>query len=193
MIPKITLKIIKGDLKGQTFEFRDRDTCIMGRADECNPKLPNDEAHRTISRHHCLLDINPPQIRVRDFGSLNGTYINGEKIGQREAHQTPEEGAKLSFPERDLEQGDRIELGQTIFQVDIKAGNAAPISKTSPPQDLERLEFVNQLLAEAEKRGLGEFVHYLASARRTGICPQCRARSQSKEWGSEASKGNCSS
>ncbi len=150
MIPKITLTIVKGDLKGQTFEFRDRDTCIIGRSDECNPKLPNDEAHRTISRHHCLLDINPPQIRVRDFGSLNGTYINGEKIGQREAYQTPEEGAKLSFPERDLKQGDQIKLGQTIFQVDIEVGNAAPISQTSPPQEVERLELVNQLLAEAE-------------------------------------------
>jgi len=36
-----------------------------------------------------LLDINPPDIRVRDFGSKNGTFVNGEKIGQREAYQTP--------------------------------------------------------------------------------------------------------
>nr|WP_315792081.1 FHA domain-containing protein [Fischerella sp. JS2] len=39
----------------------------MGRSNDCNPKLPNDEDHSTIFRYHCLLDINPPAIRVRDF------------------------------------------------------------------------------------------------------------------------------
>ena len=42
-------------------------------------------AHWALAiRRHCLLDINPPDIRVRDFGSLNGTYVNGTMIGQRE-------------------------------------------------------------------------------------------------------------
>ncbi|WP_231939900.1 FHA domain-containing protein [Dolichospermum compactum] len=29
-----------------------------------------------LSKH-----INPPEIRIRDLGSLNGTYINNTKIG----------------------------------------------------------------------------------------------------------------
>jgi pSer/pThr/pTyr-binding forkhead associated (FHA) protein len=41
-----------------------------------------------ISRYHCLLDINSPDIRVRDLGSLNGTIVNGKKIGQRQRNQT---------------------------------------------------------------------------------------------------------
>ncbi|MDF0552306.1 FHA domain-containing protein [Kamptonema sp. UHCC 0994] len=56
-----------------------------------------EENHRTISRYHCLLDINPPDIRVRDFGSKNGTFVNGKKIGQRQANQTPEEGANYEW------------------------------------------------------------------------------------------------
>jgi serine/threonine-protein kinase len=101
------------------FTFAERTTCTVGRADDCSPRLPTDEHHKTISRHHCLLDINPPDIRVRDFGSLNGTFVNGTKIGQRAAGMTPEQGAQLAFPEFDLKDGDTIQLGKTVFQVGV--------------------------------------------------------------------------
>jgi len=121
MPAKVTLKIIKGDpaLVGKEYVYEERTTCIVGRDKECQPKIPDEQAYRTISRHHCLLDINPPNIRVRDFGSLNGTHVNGVKIGQREEHQTAEEGAKLEFPEHDLKEGDEIQLCDTVFQVGI--------------------------------------------------------------------------
>ncbi|MBV9125107.1 MAG: FHA domain-containing protein, partial [Planctomycetes bacterium] len=83
MPAKVILQVTKGKLQGQEFVFDERTTCILGRADDCNPRLPNDIHHAAISRHHCLLDINPPDIRVRDFGSRNGTFVNGSKIGQR--------------------------------------------------------------------------------------------------------------
>jgi pSer/pThr/pTyr-binding forkhead associated (FHA) protein len=40
--------------------------------------------------------------------SLNGTYVNGLKIGQRQKHERP--GG--SFPEYDLKDGDEIQLGK---------------------------------------------------------------------------------
>jgi pSer/pThr/pTyr-binding forkhead associated (FHA) protein len=119
MPAKVTLTVTRGELQGQEFVFGDRTTCIVGRADDCRPGLPDDEDHRTVSRHHGLLDINPPDIRIRDFGSLNGTFVNGRKIGQREPHQTPEEAARIPFPEVDLEAGDEIALGNTTFRVGV--------------------------------------------------------------------------
>jgi eukaryotic-like serine/threonine-protein kinase len=119
MSAKVILTITKGNLTGQKFEFDSRTTCIIGRADDCYPKIPDDEYHRPISRYHCLLDINPPNIRVRDFGSKNGTFVNGQKIGQREASQSPQEGAKIKFPEYDLNSGDEIKLSNTVFSVGI--------------------------------------------------------------------------
>ncbi len=119
MPAKVTLSISQGKLLGQEFVFDERTTCVMGRAADCSPRLPDDGHHTTIGRHHCLLDINPPDIRIRDFGSLNGTFINGALIGQREAGQTPDEGAKLSIPEHDLKAGDKIQLGDTVFDVGI--------------------------------------------------------------------------
>jgi hypothetical protein len=116
----VTLRLVKGRFDRTEYVFDERTTCILGRADDCAPRLPSDEYHRTVSRHHCLLDINPPDARIRDFGSLNGTFVNGKKIGQRKAHQTPEEGAALSFPEHDLSDGDEIRLGDTVFRVEIR-------------------------------------------------------------------------
>jgi pSer/pThr/pTyr-binding forkhead associated (FHA) protein len=120
---QVTLTVTQGRLKGQEFVFNSRTTCIIGRAKDCYPQLPDDADHNTISRYHCLLDINPPDIRVRDLGSLHGTYVNGEKIGQRQPNQTPEEAAQLKFPEYDLKDGDEIKLGNTTFQVKIEVDN----------------------------------------------------------------------
>src|ERR1700754_2133023 len=120
MTATVTLRLIRGRLDRTEYVFDERTTCIIGRASGCAPRLPSDEYHRTVSRHHCLLDVNPPDARIRDFGSLNGTFVNGKKIGQREPHQTPEEGAALPFPEHDLADGDEIRLGETVFRVDIR-------------------------------------------------------------------------
>lgn len=119
MPAKITLKVTHGKLKGQEFVFDERTSCILGRAKDCQPQVPDDEDHKTISRYHCLLDIDPPDIRVRDFGSLNGTCVNGKKIGQREDGKTPEEGRQQSFPEHDLKDGDELKLVDTTFRVGI--------------------------------------------------------------------------
>lgn len=119
MTSKVILTITAGNLKGKEFSFDTRTTCIIGRAKDCYPNIPDDEKHRTISRYHCLLDINPPDIRVRDFGSKNGTFVNSQKIGQREAHQTPEEAAQIQFPEYDLGEGDEFTLSDTSFRVGI--------------------------------------------------------------------------
>jgi eukaryotic-like serine/threonine-protein kinase len=100
---KVILTITKGKLKGKQFPFDSRTICIIGRARNCNIQIPDDQYHSIISRYHCLLDINPPDIRIRDFGSRNGTDVNGQCIGKRAKNQTPSEGAKLNFSEYDLQ------------------------------------------------------------------------------------------
>ncbi|MFI6938967.1 protein kinase [Streptomyces sp. NPDC050418] len=115
----VTLTLVKGRLDPAEYVYDSRATCVIGRSADCSPRLPNDEHHRTVSRHHCLIDINPPDIRIRDFGSLNGTYVNGEKIGQRREGLTPAEAAGDSYPEHDLSDGDRIRIGETVLKVGV--------------------------------------------------------------------------
>ena len=120
MPAKVILTVTKGRLNQQKFEFDSRTTCIIGRATDCYPRIPNDKDHQIISRYHCFLDINPPDIRIRDLGSLHGTYVNNKIIGQRQPDQTPEEGSKMNFLEQDLKEGDSIELGNTEFRVSVE-------------------------------------------------------------------------
>lgn len=149
MPAQVTLTITSGSLTGQKFIFEERTTCIIGRANDAHPKLPNDEAHGIISRYHCLLDINPPAIRIRDFGSRNGTHVNNQLIGQRLPDQTPEEGARMSFPEYDLKAGDEIQLGNTVFQIGIEVSSevaaaqqafaANAVQNSDPSESMRRL------------------------------------------------------
>ncbi|MFJ2738295.1 protein kinase [Streptomyces sp. NPDC087440] len=117
--PTVTLTLVEGRLDPTEYVFDERATCVLGRSVDCLPQIPDDAHHTTVSRHHCLLDINPPDIRIRDFGSLNGTYVNGEKIGQRRRGLTPEEAATEVYPEHDLADGDEIRLGDTVLRVGV--------------------------------------------------------------------------
>jgi adenylate cyclase len=55
---------------------------------------------RIVSKEHCRITLAPNGTwMVRDAGSLNGTMVNGERIG-----------------EAVLKDGDRIQLGNTVFQ-----------------------------------------------------------------------------
>jgi len=119
MPAKIVLTCTEGTLKGETFAFDERTTCLLGREADCAPCVPDDQW--LISRHHVLLDINPPTIRARDLGSKNGTYVNGTKIGQRQKDERPEDVDYAKFPEVDLHDGDKLALGQdyAVFQVQV--------------------------------------------------------------------------
>ena len=108
MSAKVTLKITKGHLSGKIFPFDQKESLILGRQDDCNIVL----SESTISRYHCLLDVIPPSVMVRDFGSLNGTYLNGEKIGQRGAGMSIEEARKQRYNEFPMKAGDRLGLGK---------------------------------------------------------------------------------
>lgn len=126
MASRVTLTGTVGPLAGQQFVFEERTTCILGRAKDCEPRLlqiperVNAPENGWISRHHCLLDINPPDVRIRDFGSLNGTYVNGRRIGQRDKGETAEKAALRRFPEYDLKDGDEIRLGRMTFRVCVR-------------------------------------------------------------------------
>jgi pSer/pThr/pTyr-binding forkhead associated (FHA) protein len=119
MTAEVRLTIAQGTPEGKTFTFRARTVGTMGRADDCLLRLPGDMAHLDVSRHHCLLEIDPPLIRVRDLGSKNGTFVNGANIGQRSRGLSPEAAAYLDMPERTLGDGDELRVGGTVFRVGV--------------------------------------------------------------------------
>jgi len=112
---KVTLKVIEGPIKGQVFTFEEHEMFIFGRDPDCHAALSHDD--RTASRHHFVLEVNPPDARIRDLGSLNGTFVNGTKYGGRDHRQSPEEAMRQRHPEVDIRGGDRISVGDTVFEV----------------------------------------------------------------------------
>jgi len=98
---QVTLRVLSGPHAGRSFIFDQHDTFLIGRAETAHLCLPDD---RYFSRNHCILEIAPPRAFLRDLGSLNGTYVNGQKV--QEAY---------------LKNGDRIQGGQTVLAVEVTA------------------------------------------------------------------------
>ncbi len=114
---RVCLAVVAGPIQGRQFAFEDHDTFLFGRAPDCHAQLA--EADTTASRHHFLLEVNPPEARLRDLGSMNGTYVNGTKYGGR-GTMTLEKARQQRWPEVDLRDGDGIRVGTTVFEVHVE-------------------------------------------------------------------------
>jgi hypothetical protein len=72
----------------------DRRLTKLGRHDENDVVL----AGPTVSARHATVRVEPVGVVIEDEGSLNGTFVNGERIEQRL-----------------LEEGDRIQIGPHLL------------------------------------------------------------------------------
>jgi eukaryotic-like serine/threonine-protein kinase len=118
MTAHVMLTATEGSLQGKQFCFNDRTRFTVGRSSDCVLHMPDEERNRVISRHHCAFDIDPPTVRVWDFGSRNGTYVNGVNIGQRLEFPALDE-APMRWLAYELLDGDKVQVGTTVFQVNI--------------------------------------------------------------------------
>lgn len=92
----LKLKVIVGGNAGQEVRVPGP-KFFIGRAEDCHLRPRSD----LISRHHCVLILEERLAAVRDFGSKNGTYVNGERVGA----------------ERELHDGDVLKVGPLEFHV----------------------------------------------------------------------------
>jgi len=118
MSARVKLSCADPESKQSEFIFDQPSRCTIGRARDCDIRVPADNGHIHVSRHHCLLEVDPPTVRVRDLGSLNGTFVNGHVVGRRPAADCLEAALRPSEP-RQLGSGDKLQVGDSVFQVDI--------------------------------------------------------------------------
>jgi pSer/pThr/pTyr-binding forkhead associated (FHA) protein len=133
MSATVSLKVIAGPLRGAEFVYRRPALCTIGRSHDCSLPVPNDDPYRTVSRHHCLLEIDPPLARVCDLGSRNGTFVNGEPIGQREHGVGPDPFGALGNPDHALSDGDELRVGDIVFRVGT---HVEPLGGEEAPSEL---------------------------------------------------------
>jgi len=108
----------------------------IGRAESNDVALPNDDR---ASRQHALLESLPAGWCVRDLGSTNGTFVNGERIVR----------------DRALRPGDEIVVGDTrlVFRAEKGAEEKRTIGYTKPPELTARERDVLQVLCRRPAGG----------------------------------------
>src|SRR6476659_1249433 len=115
---RVTLRVLEGPYRGREFTFDHHDTFLIGRSENAHLYLPDD---RFFSRHHCLLEITPPRCFLRDLGSTNGTFVNGQRVA-----------------EASLKSGDQIQGGETVLLVEVTANEADSQAALSQPDAASR-------------------------------------------------------
>lgn len=93
---RLALRFISGKYKGGEYVLPERREIYIGRSSEIDLVLMED----MVSRKHARIWFQDAKIFIEDFGSTNGTFVNGEKITKAE-----------------VKQGDRILIGTSIMKV----------------------------------------------------------------------------
>jgi adenylate cyclase len=71
---------------------------------------------KIVSKEHCIVEVREGRYVLRDLGSLNGTYVNGDRV----RGETP------------IKHGDEIALGSTRARFDDGSGVALPLPPVGP-------------------------------------------------------------
>ena len=111
-MPKLV--ILNQGMTGRTFEVNVERTTV-GRVEDNTFQI----ADASVSSHHAEIILRGPELLIKDIGSTNGTFINGEKIS--EATLLP--GQTLRFGQVEL----KIDDGQPV-----SAPAPAPVGASAP-------------------------------------------------------------
>lgn len=154
---KVTFHVVRGPMAPAKFTFDEHDTLVFGRDRRCHVKVEGDTY---VSRHHFLVEVTPPEVRIRDLGSRNGTLVNGKKVGGRAPGEKAEEAKRRRFPEVDLRDGDEIRVGKSAFRVEVEV---PPRKKTPGTARAKCAQCGKKAEADVTRDPSREF-----------LCPECR-------------------
>lgn len=142
------LKALTGWLAGQ--EITIDHPIVIGRDPSCDVTIPGTH----LSRRHAEISVHDDKLHVKDLGSTNGTFLNGERI--QEADVVPGDELRfdlLSFfvlgPSIKVEKNERLLVSKhTKIEIDtnhaVRTGEAKP---TSLGNSEEYVAAYNQQLA----------------------------------------------
>ena len=144
----VKLVMFKSD--GQRKEFPiSSPTVTLGRSEDCGLQIPL----LSVSRRHCELSIAGQELKVKDPGSSNGTYVNNERISE----------------EVILKAGDHLVIGPIAFTIQIDG----------QPEEITQIKTKGQKMAEegllGEEVGVdldAEPISHQADAGEVDIAPE---------------------
>jgi len=122
------LVLLSEGFNGRTYELKVEKTTV-GRVADNAFEIPE----ASVSSHHAEIILRGNDIVIRDLGSTNGTFINGEKI--TEAVLKP--GQTLRFGTIDL----RLDTGEGSV---ASAPSGSPAASRKPKQTLDQTVIIPQ-------------------------------------------------
>lgn len=125
------LQVISGSQSGSVIPLVSG-RFLIGREEDCHLRPSND----LVSRHHCVFKTDEYTVRVRDLGSTNGTYVNGERL----------RGEVM------LNTGDKVKVGTLEFEVAITEG-AVVGEGSEAPATLDGDPSTSQTMIELPENG----------------------------------------
>jgi len=111
----IRLTVLTGPHKGNRYCFRGPSGMILGRGSRCDICFCGDPQDLCISRRHCQLTFDPPNVCVDDLGSANGTYVNGLSCAAAASDAISRQDS-VPIAAND---GDILTIGGTSLQISI--------------------------------------------------------------------------
>lgn len=122
---------------------------LIGREQDCHLR-PNSEL---VSRHHCVFSVDSHTAFVRDLGSTNGTFVNGDRVRGK----------------MELKNGDHVSVGKLEFEVSINRSAATarpqmPAESAAAAESADAVETVPEETADTVSLGTGDTSHELPVA-----------------------------
>ena len=110
------LIVYEGKEKGQRW-LMDQDRITIGRGTDCEVIIPD----RQASRHHAQIERGAGGFYLRDLGSKNGTYVNGQEVRDQPYH---------------LKDGDEIQIALCVKIGFVGADATMPLELDGPRRGL---------------------------------------------------------
>jgi len=111
----VRLVVVRPESKRQTFCVRL--PIVIGRSEEAKFRIQQDR----VSRKHCELFEQDGRVHLRDLGSTNGTFLNGELIDTSVKHP--------------LESGALVRVGSLEFRIEFESASAGAIAPAIVDED----------------------------------------------------------
>jgi serine phosphatase RsbU (regulator of sigma subunit) len=140
-----TLKVISGANAGHCYEVTG-DEAVIGRYPFCDIVLPS----HSVSRQHARIMRESDGYYIEDLNSLNGTFVNGQRVGVRARLHDQDE---IHIYETILcfQDGSHVEIGPTVAGDHAPPGTAGqPARETQAPT--REMQIVGAMDALAEPR-----------------------------------------
>lgn len=130
----VTLVMFRESGERRDFVLKNPETFI-GRKEECDIRIPLAE----VSRRHASVVVTDDSVILRDHKSANGTYLNNERIKEKE-----------------LNAGDHLVVGPVVFTVQI---DGVPEDVRAVRTKLRPLSTVGNAASASDDSGAADHVY----------------------------------